>query len=414
MSKVVNKSNILLFITGGFPYGIGETFIENEINQLSNLFDKVIIVSHDTISNEKRNIPNNISIVRERYSLTLFEKIIALKCVISRKFLNELAIIKSTYNKRLTLGILKTMILSLYNAQRLQLVYDKFINQNKGDNVFCYSYWCNDSALSLSLLDEKYSDIKTFSRIHRWDVYFEESKYNYLPYRHFIYKNLNAIFSISLDGIKYAEINWKLQDSKKFKLSRLGVNNKFEIEFSNNDVFKMVSCSNLIPVKRVNLIMESLMLLKNVSLEWVVIGDGYLREELEQQISKLPLSVKVNFIGRVHNKQIYKLYNELNPQLFINLSSSEGVPVSIMEAMSFGIPVIATNVGGTSEIVNNENGCLLEANTSQLEVASKIQEFYNLTVEEKTKKRKAAFDTWNNKYNANKNYNQFVEDILSL
>lgn len=414
MSKVVDKFNVLLFITGGFPFGKGETFIENEINQLSTSFDKVIIVSHDTKSKEKRNIPKNILIVRERYSLSLIEKCIAPKCIFSKKFINEYSIIKSEYNKKVTFGVLKTMILSLYNAQRLKLIYDKLINQYKGENIFCYSYWCNDSALSLSLLKEKNKNLKTFSRIHRWDVYFEESKYNYLPFRHFIYKNLDAIFSISLDGIKYSETNWKLNDIKKFKLSRLGVNNKFDIEFSINGVFKLVSCSNLIPVKRVDLIIESLKILENVSLDWLVIGDGYLREELEQQISQLPLSIKVDFLGRVHNKKIYELYDELNPQLFINLSSSEGVPVSIMEAISFGIPVIATNVGGTSEIVNNDNGYLLDANPSQFEVASKIQEFYNLSVLEKSQKRKAAFDTWNNKYNGNKNYNQFVEDILSL
>jgi glycosyltransferase involved in cell wall biosynthesis len=412
--KLENSSKTLIFITSSFPYGNGETFIESEINQLSNLFDKVIIVSHDTLSKEKRNIPKNISIVRERYSLTLFEKIIALKGVFSRKFLNELAIIKSTYNKKVSLGILKTMILSLYNAQRLQSVYNKIINQYNVENVFCYSYWCNDSALSLSLLNKKDRNIKTFCRIHRWDVYFEESKYNYLPYRHLIYENLDAIFSISLDGIRYAEVNWKLQDSNKLKLSRLGVNNKFEMEFTDNAIFKLVSCSNLIPVKRVDLIMESLKVLENVSLEWIVIGDGDLREELEQQVSKLPLSIKVNFLGRVHNKQIYELYNELNPQLFINLSSSEGVPVSIMEAMSFGTPVIATNVGGTSEIVNNNNGYLLDSHTSVEKVAEKITEFYNLSIEEKNIKRKAAFDTWNDKYKANKNYDQFLEDILSL
>lgn len=414
MSKVVNKSNILLFITSGFPFGNGETFIENEINQLHTLFDKVIIVSHDTKSKEKRNIPNNIFIVRERYSLSLIEKCIALKCIFSKKFINEYSIIKSKYNKKVTFGVLKTMILSLYNAQRLKLIYDKLINQYKGENVFCYSYWCNDSALSLSFLKEKNKNLKTFSRIHRWDVYFEESKYNYLPFRHFIYKNLDAIFSISLDGIKYSETNWKLNDIKKFKLSRLGVNNKFEIEFSSSDVFKLVSCSNLIPVKRVDLILESLKELQDIKLEWFVIGDGYLRKELEQKISNLPIAIKVNFLGRVNNSQIYELYDELNPQLFINLSSSEGVPVSIMEAISFGIPVIATNVGGTSEIVNNDNGYLLDANPSQFEVASKIQEFYNLSVLEKSQKRKAAFDTWSERYNAKKNYKQFVSEILGL
>ena len=56
----------------------------------------------------------------------------------------------------------------------------------------------------------------------------------------------------------------------------------------------------------------------------------------------------------------------------------------------------------------------MDSHTSVEKVAEKITEFYNLSIEEKNIKRKAAFDTWNDKYKANKNYNQFVEDILSL
>jgi glycosyltransferase involved in cell wall biosynthesis len=413
-SEINHKT--LFFITANFPYGSDETFIENEINYLSNSFDKIIIISHNVDSHAQRKTNDNVKVIRRPYSIGRFGHILSISGIFNKHFWKEIKIVKKTYQKKLSTGILKTILISLYNAKRLNKQYAKIISKhsNSNNHNYCYSYWCNDSALALTYIKLKNPTFKTFCRIHRWDVYFEESKYNYLPYRHLIYENLDAIFSISSDGIRYAEVNWELQDIKKFKLSRLGVNNKFEIEFTDNAIFKLVSCSNLIPVKRVDLIMESLKALENVSLEWIVIGDGDLREELEQQISKLPLSVKVNFLGRINNRQIYELYNELNPQLFINLSSSEGVPVSIMEAMSFGTPVIATNVGGTSEIVNNKNGSLLEANPSKLEVASKIQEFYNLTVEEKTKKRKAAFDTWNVKYNADKNYSQFVEDILSL
>ena len=44
----------------------------------------------------------------------------------------------------------------------------------------------------------------------------------------------------------------------------------------------------------------------------------------------------------------------------INVSESEGLPFSMMEAISFGIPVIGTNVGGVKEIINNDTGILLE------------------------------------------------------
>ena len=414
MTKVVNNSNILIFITSSFPYGNGETFIESEINQLFNLFDKVIIVSHDTLSKEKRNIPKNISIVRERYSLTLFEKIIALKCVFSRKFLNELAIIKSTYNKKVRLGILKTMILSLYNAERLQSVYDKFINQYNVENVFCYSYWCNDSALSLSLLNKKDRNIKTFCRIHGWDVYFEASKYNYLPFRQFIAANCDTIFAISKAGKTYAIDKWGAK-SDQIQVSRLGISNNYKIDLKKNEKpIHIVSCSNIIPLKRLHLIAGALKQIKNVKLKWTHFGDGSERDVLESLIKTIPKSIEIILKGRVTNNEIYSFYNLEFPHLFINVSASEGIPVSIMEAMSFGIPVIATNVGGVSEIVNNENGYLLDSHTSAEKVAEKITEFYNLSIEKKNIKRKAAFDTWNDKYNATKNYTQFVVDILSL
>lgn len=60
--------------------------------------------------------------------------------------------------------------------------------------------------------------------------------------------------------------------------------------------------------------------------------------------------------------QVMNYYKEHHFDVFINMSTNEGVPVSIMEAASFGIPIIATNVGGTSEIVQPSVGMLLSSN----------------------------------------------------
>ena len=113
-------------------------------------------------------------------------------------------------------------------------------------------------------------------------------------------------------------------------------------------------------------------------------------------------------MGRRDNKEIYTYYTEHRPDLFINVSSSEGVPVSIMEAMSFGIPVIATNVGGNGEIVNNENGCLLSHSPSATEIAVAINQFTELSSAQLMERRKHSFDTWNLEYNAEVNYAKFI------
>ena len=117
---------------------------------------------------------------------------------------------------------------------------------------------------------------------------------------------------------------------------------------------------------------------------------------------------------KIYNSEIMKWYINEIPSLFINLSSSEGIPVSIMEAMSFGIPVIATDVGGTSEIVNNENGYLISENPSIEEVKSLICDYLTLTDYQKNLKKNAAYKTWENSYNAEINYTEFCNLITQL
>jgi glycosyltransferase involved in cell wall biosynthesis len=83
------------------------------------------------------------------------------------------------------------------------------------------------------------------------------------------------------------------------------------------------------------------------------------------------LEIKLN--GFVDNKNLIKFYQSQPVDLFLNVSASEGLPVSIMEALSFGIPVIATDVGGTSELVNENNGQLIPANFDINELAYSIE-----------------------------------------
>ena len=64
-------------------------------------------------------------------------------------------------------------------------------------------------------------------------------------------------------------------------------------------------------------------------------------------------------MGHYPNEELLRYYGSNHVDLFINTSSTEGVPVSIMEAQSFGIPVIATDTGGVKEVVTEGTGSLL-------------------------------------------------------
>ncbi len=58
------------------------------------------------------------------------------------------------------------------------------------------------------------------------------------------------------------------------------------------------------------------------------------------------LETRIVLRGGISNAEVFQFYRDNKVDLFVNASTSEGLPVSIMEAISFGIPSIATNVGG--------------------------------------------------------------------
>lgn len=172
----------------------------------------------------------------------------------------------------------------------------------------------------------------------------------------------------------------------------------------------------MVKIKRVNLIAELLSLLDGYKIKWIHFGGGELLNKVMMRANSLLLNTSINFEfkGAVTNDTILQFYAETHIDLFINVSSSEGIPVSIMEAMSFSIPVVATNVGGTSEIVNSSNGLMLNVDFSLKEAAQEIIKILSLGKEEKQSIRENAYNTWKLNYNADLNYPNFIKEINNL
>ena len=135
-------------------------------------------------------------------------------------------------------------------------------------------------------------------------------------------------------------------------------------------------------------------------------------------IAKQVLSSKTNisycFKGRTDNETIHRFYAENHIDLFINVSKSEGVPVSIMEAISYGIPVLATDVGGTAEIVTDAIGKLMNKDLGPAELAKYIKTFFESSPQKLNTYSKNARDLGCNSYSADKNYNDFIKQILTM
>ena len=105
-------------------------------------------------------------------------------------------------------------------------------------------------------------------------------------------------------------------------------------------------------------------------------------------------------------------YKNESINLFVNTSSSEGLPVSIMEACSFGIPIIATDVGGTSEIViENKTGMLLDVDFKPEVLSEKIKKMAMMSREEQISYRKRCREFWQEHFFGENNFKKFTNNI---
>ncbi len=405
------KSKQLILITSSFPYGNGEPFLETELTYLCKDFEKVLIFSRGCLDQNLSEVPQNVIVISIANTISFSQRLVSLLNVFNRTFLNELKIIHTSYSKKFTIGILKTMLVSLQKAKVYRNAILNELNQMNPNETIIYSYWSDDAAIALALLKKKNRRLKVISRVHGWDLYFNVSQYDYLPFRGLICEQMDAIYSISTKGKNEIKNTWK-QGVSNVSISRLGVasQEKGELPIS----FNLVSCSNLISLKRVHLIIEALSQITSFEIEWTHFGEGPLFNLLKDQSQKLPSNIKVEWRGHVENAVVLDYYRDNDVSCFINVSSSEGVPVSIMEAFSFGIPAIATDVGGMREIVDDENGFLLTSNPTAQEVAAVIQNSHQLSNDEKVMKRKSAYSTWERKYSAENNYGKFIEKIKQL
>ncbi len=117
---------------------------------------------------------------------------------------------------------------------------------------------------------------------------------------------------------------------------------------------------SLIPVKGVEHLISAFGLLRgmNVNCVLMIVGDGQSRHILERQVANLGLRDVVRFVGRVPHDQIPRYLSESS--IFTLPSLSEGMPLVILESFAAGLPIVATNVRGISEIVRDgENGLLV-------------------------------------------------------
>lgn len=404
----------MILITNRYPYLPGEQFLETEMKYMVNLFEKIDIASVNG-SGEKRMVPDRIQLhsipgrprgtkkyIHTFYSVTADPQ--------GRRWLS------AELPKARAFGSKGLMQLANWLSHALRIrdeIKKKWLDDPGfaiNDAVF-YSYWLTPAAVALAMLKETYPELLAVSRAHGGDVYDYRHSPPYLPFQERVINALNSVSMISEDGKRFLEGKYSGAGANLL-VHRLGTEKPgFTSSPSTDGILRIVTCSYVKPVKRLDLLVDALKQ-TTIPIHWTHIGDGEDREKLERKAKEeLDGRIAIDFKGHWTQQQIFEFYRTSPVDLFVNVSASEGIPVTIMEAFSTGIPVIATDVGGVRELVDESNGFLIPSDVSAEELAGYIEKFAALPVEQKQTYREYAYGKWEQEYNAQKNYHSFLMSV---
>ncbi len=233
----------------------------------------------------------------------------------------------------------------------------------------------------------------------------------------------NYGFSISLQkkvrsfSIKKSDIVVTPSKHLKNFILNLGFKNKIEIinngvfipeENTNiftNDQINITIVSRLVSHKNIKKIIRAISDLNDPLVYLNIIGDGPELNQLQKISLESNNKDNIVFHGKLNRDDINRIF--LKSDIYIQASNYEGLPHSLLEAMSYGIPVLCTPVGECKEILGNEDrGYILDLPVSKNNIKSKISEI----ISEKNianKKGERGKDFINEKYNLTNSFNLY-------
>jgi glycosyltransferase involved in cell wall biosynthesis len=414
------RDKTLFYFTATYPYGNSPQWKKNELVVLKRFFRRIVVVP--LTSGEDAQVGDLIEGIEymspivdphhRRLDRSMWEKwqVLAglIRTPVRAHFMKEILAPRVLLSRaRLTQLVRTTYEIGLF--ARSPLLLKLFESMSRQDSV-AYFYWGIGQVNAL-LLKNRTELPFSVCRFHGWDLYEERHETAYIPYRKRLLELLDISLPCSENGRQYMEERWGPLGSRSIT-ARLGTASVGRSELSHDGMLKIVSCSHVVEVKQLDLLCEAL-IKTPIPIRWTHIGDGPLMPMLRDYVDRMPGNVEVDLRGVIPAAEVPEVLASDSFDLFVNTSRSEGVPVSIMEALAAGIPVLATDVGGTSEIVDDSVGQLIPSGTDPSELAMAFEKFFLLDEASKLRLRDSAFKRFSERCDAETNAEILADAIAN-
>jgi colanic acid/amylovoran biosynthesis glycosyltransferase len=356
----------IAYITVRTPFSTGETFILTEMLSLKEMGADLLIIPRDrsdrVFHREAEPLLNHtLSIPRLNLKI--------LKACFEFAFMHPLSF----------LGIFNDAILK---ARNLKVSFKNFVILPKSIYLstilkqqsvsHIHAHWASTTS-TMAYIASRVSGIPWSFTAHRWDI----KENNILREK---VRKAAFVRVIDENGRKQVlDIVHDMSLTKKVAVIHMGVNvpEKSQIRRRENGPFIILCPANLVAVKGHKYLIDACKYIvdRGVKFRCFIVGDGPLRTALEIDVKSKNLGSYITFLGKLEHEKLLELYKErmvdlvVLPSIVTEEGEKEGIPVALMEAMAYGIPVISTDTGGIPELLSGAGIIVLGKNAEQLALA---------------------------------------------
>lgn len=364
-------------------------FMLSQIKYASRQYEDVFYVTRDlTNDNSEACEADNFTVVQVGSARGGLKGVLALGGALLHGYAGCLA--GALREGRLSAGFLKTQLQYDAGSYLLYRAAARLIEELGQERCTVLATWFMSEAHAACQLKRRFPGAQTISFAHSFEV--QRFRDPDLDLRHITerHSGIDRILFISqtvLDAYKNEYMLPLGLSSANVGVFYLGSEPKGGEGkgYSDDGVFRLVTCAGISRVKRLDLLIEALGGIDEAHarrLRWTHIGsgpdEGAMRGLAHDRLGHL---LGFEFAGYMPNSSVHRYYEENPCDLFINVSSMEGLPVSLMESISYGIPAVATNVGGTGEVViDGLTGKLLPPNPTEEEIRDAVVWFMDAPV----------------------------------
>jgi glycosyltransferase involved in cell wall biosynthesis len=334
----------IVYVTAELPYGTDEAFVVPEISELLRCGHQVLIVPR---SPGGRLLHGRDLLAHAR-----------IESLCSARVLKTAARVAMANPKRVANAVQKVLASKAGKNAAIvpkALWLAQIAQEWRADHIHCH--WAGTTA-SMAMVASAVSAIPWSFTAHRWDIV----ENNLLAAKA---RDANFARFISEDGLAMARARG-VRASDRTRIIHMGValpRGTHPARAGN-----VVLCpARFVEVKGHRYLLEAWCALKErgVRGELWLAGDGELRPQLETLVRDFEIGGSVKFLGALPHDQLLTIYSQGLASMVVLASIDmgggchEGIPVALIEAMSFGIPVIATRTGGTPELIKSGCGLLV-------------------------------------------------------